>query len=71
MFVYEIVGFSYIQAKDLYVLHMEYDSPGTTGKAVETVFVKSQFIEGGQIGVGQLCKVYRNQRGYCQGIEIV
>lgn len=71
MFIYEIIGYSFIQAKDLFVLHLSYDQPMTKGKAVEVVFVKKQFIEGGTVELGAICKVYRNQKGFCVGVEIV
>lgn len=71
MFIYEIVGYSFIESKELFVLYLQYDSHGVKGKAVEVVFVKQQFVEGGRIDVGQLCRVFRNQKGYVQGVEIV
>lgn len=71
MFIYEIIGYSFIQAKSLFVLHLQYLREGTTGHAVETCFVRQNAVEGGLVDVGKLCKVYRDNRGYCQGIEIV
>lgn len=71
MFTYEIIGYSFIQAKSLFVVHLKYLREGTTGYAVETCFVRQSAVEGGAIEVGKLCKIYRDNRGYCQGIEIV
>jgi hypothetical protein len=71
MFTYEIIGYSFIQAKSLFVVHLKYLREGTEGYAVETCFVRQSAVEGGQIACGKLCKIYRDNRGYCQGIEIV
>lgn len=71
MFIYEVIGFSYISQKGLFVLHLTVDRVGVKGKAVETVFVNEQFIEGGKIDVGSIVKIYRDARGFTQGVEVV
>lgn len=71
MFVYEIVGYSFIDKKDLFILHLQFDDPRVKGKAVEVVFVKPQYIEGGKIEVGSLIRVYRNSKGFVSGVEII
>jgi len=71
MFTYEIIGYSFIPAKSLYVLHMFYEREGTEGYAVETCFVKQNAVVGGPVTCGATCKIYRDNRGYCQGVEIL
>lgn len=71
MFTYEIIGFSFISSKDLFVLHLKYLQQGTEGYAVEVCFCKKGFIEGGSVKLGSLCKIYRNQKGFCIGVEII
>lgn len=71
MFIYEIVGWSHIASKDLFIVHLMFEDPRVHGKAVEVVFVKPEYVEGGKIDVGQLCRVYRNNKGFVSGIEIV
>lgn len=71
MFTYEIIGYSFIVGKSLFVVHLKYLREGTEGYAVETCFVRQNAVEGGQIDIGKLCKIYRDNRGYVQGMEII
>jgi hypothetical protein len=71
MFLYEVVGICYVDKKDLYIIHVEYDRPGVKGKAVETIFVKKDYVDGTGLNVGSLIKIYRDNRAFVQGIEIV
>ena len=70
MFVYEIVGISEIDKKGLLILHLKYTTKNCEGYAVESIFVKEDFIEG-TAKCGELCRVYRNSKGYVIGVEIV
>lgn len=71
MFCYEVLGFVYIEKKNMFILHLCYDRAGVKGKAVETIFVRQQSIEGNKIDVGSIIRVYRDNQGYVLGVEVI
>lgn len=71
MFCFEVLGYYFNSDKGFFVLHIAGDMPGVKGKAVDQVFVYANRIEGGKIDIGSLVKVYRDAKGYVQGVEVI